>query len=817
MNTHKLKIATALAMLLQVPEGIADVSIGGRVEQSFSFSSSGSFTSGLSAISGDGSTIVGYADIVSLDDNTYYQSSTALTGDGSTIQMPSNYTTEEGSITFTNEYIDHTIQNDNLVFIPDGGYTITNLSINDTGSLPSVWNNNTQTQTFLLEDDNYSTLSDGSLIFDGSTLTDPSDPLYALPIQSFTDTNHDGSTIVGSSSVTSVWASSVMSTPEAFKWTEGEGITLLGDLNDGSIYSTATAVNADGTIVVGAYSLTSREDFPLTIREDAQAYWWSAKTGKISIGKLDGDSYSTAYDVSGNGQVVVGGSYEIDSLQAFKWTKADGITALGKLDGYEHSVAGSINSDVNMIVGASYNIDWELLSVGDLFNAFSSQATLWSSTTGTVGLGYLHTDSVSSWASAITPDGEVVIGASSQVIEITSPISVLAETTTYTTGTTEAFRWTEAKGMQSIGEWLSDSGYEVPSNTTLQSPIGVSDDGTVIIGNGALVTEDGVTTQIRGPWVARGDRGFISVADFTESFTTTASIPKISLSMPTMALHGAHHLPLLSQKKLSGENCAWINGDFANYHEKKADSTLVEAGFCKDLEESTRAGLGIGKSKANQTLDYSGSSEIDGKYLLLELDHQVQDSPMLLSATLLHGNWDAGINRGYLNAGTEDQSRGSTSIKATAIRARVDWRELYSLGGVTFTPKIEYTLTRSHVDGYTETTGGFPARFDPQSHTARESRIGLIIEKDLDAQTTVRGITEAVHRFDKNGANFSGEVVGLFPFSIPGSENRQDWIRLGGEIDHQIDKDSFVSFSLMRSSKGEDADVSGAVSWKGNF
>ena len=307
------------------------------------------------------------------------------------------------------------------------------------------------------------------------------------------------------------------------------------------------------------------------------------------------------------------------------------------------------------------------------------------------------------------------------------------------------------------------------------------------------------------------------VTSIGESLSNQLSILRTASSMPTMALHGAHHLPLLSQKKLSGENCAWINGDFANYHEKKADSTLVEAGFCKDLEESTRAGLGIGKSKANQTLDYSGSSEIDGKYLLLELDHQVQDSPMLLSATLLHGNWDAGINRGYLNAGTEDQSRGSTSIKATAIRARVDWRELYSLGGVTFTPKIEYTLTRSHVDGYTETTGGFPARFDPQSHTARESRIGLIIEKDLDAQTTVRGITEAVHRFDKNGANFSGEVVGLFPFSIPGSENRQDWIRLGGEIDHQIDKDSFVSFSLMRSSKGEDADVSGAVSWKGNF
>jgi len=90
----------------------------------------------------------------------------------------------------------------------------------------------------------------------------------------------------------------------------------------------------------------------------------------------------------------------------------------------------------------------------------------------------------------------------------------------------------------------------------------------------------------------------------------------------------------------------------------------------------------------------------------------------------------------------------------------------------------------------------------------------VIAENNLTASTTVRGMAEAVHRFDGSGAAFSGEVIDMFPFSIPGGENRQNWIRLGGEIDHQINKGDFISFSLMRSSKGEDADVSGAVSWK---
>jgi len=309
----------------------------------------------------------------------------------------------------------------------------------------------------------------------------------------------------------------------------------------------------------------------------------------------------------------------------------------------------------------------------------------------------------------------------------------------------------------------------------------------------------------------------ITISDSGQNFAKHFSpIVQVSPATSTLAIHGAHHLPLLSQKKLSGKNCAWINGDFANYKKKRTDSHLVETGACKDMHNGIRGGISIGKSKTEQSLDSIGNSKINGNYILGELDYLLGRTT-LLSTTLLHGRWNAEINRVYLNAGLEDRSMGTTTIKATSLRLRIDWLELHTIRNTTITPKAEYTLTRSEVDGYTETTGGFPARFDPQSHTARESRVGLIIERNLNAQTTVRGITEAVHRFDKSGAAFSGEVVDMFPFSIPGAENRQEWIRIGGEIDHQIDKDSFVSFSLMRSSKGEDADVSGAISWKGNF
>jgi len=806
-NRHQsifLQLAALLALTPQVALGDVSVSVSGRVTVT---TSSSGFTNGyLISISGDGSTIIGDVDTIGHTGNIHYQSSSAITGDGSTPQIPSDYTTEEGSITFSYENLNHSIQNDNLVFIPGGGYTITNLSTSDIRSRPSAWSNNTQTQTFLLEDGSFSRLSDGSLFFEGSTLTDPGNRLYASPIlQTFTSTNQDGSTIVGNS-VTSP-------TSEAFKWTEGEGVTLLGDLIDGSVYSTATAVNADGTIVVGAHSLTDKEN--------AQAYWWSADTGKISVGKLEGDSYSTAYDVSGDGLVVVGVSGEFNGIEAdprwvnaFRWSKADGIVNLGNFEDYQNITAASTNKDGSIVVGATYTLDESKYETGGYAAALTGEAYMWSHN-GKIGLGHIRESDIYSSATRITPDAAVIIGISSEALECDQPItSVDPEDVCFISH--EAFRWTEAKGMQSIGEWLLESGYEIPSNTTLQTPTGVSDDGTVVIGNDALITEDGITTKIWGPWVARGDRGFITIADFTESFSSTASIPQAASSMPTMALHGAHHQPLLAQKRLSSDRCAWINGDFANYHDKKADSHLVEAGICKDPTDNIRAGIGIGKSKTQQTLDYSGSSDIAGRYILGEFNY-LHNNSTLLSTTMLHGRWDADINRGYLNAGTEDLSSGSTSIRATAIRGRIDWRELYSVGDTTITPKIEYTLTRSEVDGYTETTGGFPARFDPQSHTARESRLGIIAENDLTADTTARGIAEVVHRFDKSGAAFSGEVVDMFPFSIPGSENRQDWVRLGGEIDYQVDQDSFISFSLMRSSRGEDADVSGALSWKTAF
>jgi len=549
--------------------------------------------------------------------------------------------------------------------------------------------------------------------------------------------------------------------------------------------SVTSGLNSDSTVIIGSAYMIDR--YSLSIGDLAntlysQAFRWSENTGMTGLGSLTGgnnNSYANA--VSGDGQVVIGTASSTNGLEAFRWSSSSGMVGLGDLSGGSfHSVATATNNDGAVIAGFS---EWNSMEGRPLFEAFR-----WTEDTGMVGLGKISSNDEDSFAVSMNGSGTVIVGASGAL----------------RTNQLTPFRWSDTNGMQSIKEWLTSTGIKASSVLDNGIAYAVNEEGTMVVGSGT-----------NGPWFARAGKGMISATEaVSTTLMTSASIPQVSSSLPTIALHGAHHQPLLAQKQLNTDRCAWINGDFANYQSNKADSQLVETGACVDLQSNTRLGVGIGKSRADQKLDYSGSSDINGKYLLVELDHQLAESPMLISATLLHGNWDADINRGYLNAGNEDLSKGSTSIQATAIRGRVDWRDLYTVNQTAITPKFEYTITNTDVDGYTETTGGFPARFDPQSHTSRESRIGIIAENRLNSTTTIRGIAEEVHRFDKNGASFSGEVIDMFPFSIPGAENRSDWLRVGAEIDHQLDKEMFLSGSLMRSSRGEDAEVSGAISLK---
>jgi uncharacterized membrane protein len=120
----------------------------------------------------------------------------------------------------------------------------------------------------------------------------------------------------------------------------------LGDLPGGEISSSARAVSADGSTVVGS---SSGGDW-------VQPFRWTAETGMMPLGVLPGATSprGRAWDVSGDGSAVVGQIQSPHGMwEAFRWTTTDGLLGLGDFPGGKFdSVAYGISADGNTIVGS---------------------------------------------------------------------------------------------------------------------------------------------------------------------------------------------------------------------------------------------------------------------------------------------------------------------------------------------------------------------------------------------------------------------------------------------------------------------------------
>ena len=261
--------------------------------------------------------------------------------------------------------------------------------------------------------------------------------------------------------------------------------TPLGFLPGGHEASVATAVSADGSVVVGyAGSPTGRE-----------AFRWSAAGGLVALTNSPSLSPAEAWGVSADGSVIVGRSNEVSPGSAFRWTATGGMSSLGTLPGGE--AAGTpvaISADGSVVAGGTEGsrnqaIRWTeaegMVSLGDLSESgFLSGATAissdgativgslvslgtfhrspfrWTQSTGIVSLGDVPGGDADAVAWDLSDDGSVVVGEASRA------------------GLVEGFRWTAESGMTVLGS--------LPGGTQSSVALGVSGDGSVIVGEAAL-------------------------------------------------------------------------------------------------------------------------------------------------------------------------------------------------------------------------------------------------------------------------------------------------------------------------------------------
>lgn len=149
---------------------------------------------------------------------------------------------------------------------------------------------------------------------------------------------YDGSVVVG-------FGVNGTNHDEAFRWTQSGGMVGIGALA-GKTQSSASDVSADGSVVVG-YSTSGVHN---VVGGDYQAFRWTQSGGMTGLGFLSGGTVSSATAVSADGTVIVGFGDSSGGYQSFRWTETGGMVGLGNLPNASGN-AVAVSGDGSVIVG----------------------------------------------------------------------------------------------------------------------------------------------------------------------------------------------------------------------------------------------------------------------------------------------------------------------------------------------------------------------------------------------------------------------------------------------------------------------------------
>lgn len=558
----------------------------------------------------------------------------------------------------------------------------------------------------------------------------------------------DGAVVVG-------YARGLSAVPvyHAFRWTQAGGMVDLGGL-PGSVSpsSAAYAVNADGSVVVGAATTDALGSYAGVI--GYQAFRWTSTTGMVSLGALNAGRSSLAAAVSADGVVIVGQAADGaagNALRAFRWTQASGMTGLGTLNGGGMSAATGVSGNGTLVVGRATDG-----AAGNALRAFR-----WTEATGMASLGTLN-DGVSSEAHGVSANGNVIVG---QAADGAAGNAL------------RAFRWSQASGMQSVEAWLRSNGVGVAPGINTKAARAVDGTGSVVVGE---------LENLRA-FVARvspNGSGMIT-GDFALSLAGAAP-QALAANAGSLVLHGAHGNPLLGRAQ-PGRACAWAAGDWGRDRHDARDGWLgmAEIGACRSWDTGVQLSGSLGLTRSRQNLVHDGTSRLEGRFATLEAQAPLGPPGVWGTVTVLYHRGEADLRRGYLNAGMPDSSRGSTDARTWGIRVRADLEAAFRLGSATLSPYAALSQVETKAGAYAESGGGFPATFDERTERSSEARVGINATRPA-GKLRLLGTLEAAHRFDPEGARSTGSIPGLFAFDVPGRKDKRDWLRAGAGVEGKL-------------------------------
>jgi probable HAF family extracellular repeat protein len=606
-------------------------------------------------------------------------------------------------------------------------------------------------------------------------------------------------------------------------------------------------VSSDGLTSVGYSDIGGGAKAPLSGHSNAVALAASAN-GSLVVGfSIDGSSYNQA--VSWNGTTATA----LDSTASFLFSEATSISSTGativgwgfsgttfREEAFYHR-AGSINNFsiqfstyASKALGVSADGNTIVGSVADNYSTPSTASGFvyvvgGTSTIVDAGLAipaFNTAGLIFTQLTAISGNGAIAIGYASSSLNPgdEQAFKYNVSGATYTAlGSLSGGGWSIARAINSDGSVIvgqSDNqafkyqdgtltGLGFLTGGTVSNATGVSADGSIIVGHSNLTggaTHAFVYTNV-----------MLDADEWLLSLNGPGSILAMTTNLNSQPLEGAHHRPLMSYDNMGKQSQAWATGDFgSSSRQSDRHMTSGEIGVSQTYGDFV-LGVAAGHASLNQDLLFGGSAHISGNYLLAEADYRLADKESIVSLVLVHGNYDADTSRGYVTGSGNDTSSGSTSLKTSSARLRLDGPAQKFISAVSATPFISYTATRTTADAYAEAGGSFPASFGAQAHTAQEGRLGVTAKYVASPSTTLLFTAEWIHRFDDAGSGLTATSSTMGTLTAAGIAPTADQARFGFDIDHKLSADTLLNFSVHATGTGPSSDVSAALSIRRAF
>jgi probable HAF family extracellular repeat protein len=244
-----------------------------------------------------------------------------------------------------------------------------------------------------------------------------------------TDVSNDGSVVSGWSK-TGITARGTDIT-EAFRWTRDTGLVGLGAIGD---YFNEVKISTDGSTIIGTIG-------------DGRPFRWTDTTGLTGI-----PAVTFARGISGDGSIIVGQIPSAGGWQAIKWTEAGGVKSL--FPGYAPTWAWDVSADGSVILGQD------------------DESILISAKDGITSIEGIM-DARGAGRTSLSENGQVVVGS-----DILGPGA----------NDRSAFRWSKDIGVKHLGP--------LPDGKRTRAATGVSADGSIIVGNSEFDLENFINVGV---------------------------------------------------------------------------------------------------------------------------------------------------------------------------------------------------------------------------------------------------------------------------------------------------------------------------------